>query len=211
MFSCLTTEDLEIINHNRFVVNYKPGELIYKQGGSFTHVISLTSGKVKMYIEGSRDIIIKIAKPVELLIGPGIFIDQKHYNSASALEDVHACYIEVNNFKEVFRRNSRFAEEVTREISSKGLSGLQKMMSLNLKQTPGLVAEALIHLADDVFGTTRYKMILSRQELADLCGVTKESVIRVLKDFKHEGIIKEEEHHLEILDPNMLHKISQLG
>ncbi|MEI6576507.1 MAG: Crp/Fnr family transcriptional regulator [Bacteroidota bacterium] len=199
------------MNRNRFVVNYKPGELIYKQGSSFTHVISLSTGKVKMYIEGSRDIIIKIAKPVELIIGPGIYIDQKHYNSASALEEVNACFIEVGDFKEVFRRNPRFAEEVTREISSKGLSTLQKMMSLNLKQTPGLVAEALIHLADDVFGTMRYKMILSRQELADLCGVTKESVIRVLKDFKHEGIIKSEGHYIEILDYNMIKKISQLG
>lgn len=211
MFSCLDEDDLKIINQNRFVVNYKAGELIYKQGGSFTHVISLTSGRVKMYIEGSRNIIIKIASPVELIIGPGLFVDQRHYNSAAALEDVSVCYINVNNFKEVFRRNSHFAEEVAKEVSSKGLGTLQRMMSLNLKQTPGLVAEALINMTDEVFESKNFKMLLSRQELADFCGVTKESVIRVLKDFKDEGFVKIEGHNVEILDYDMIKKISQLG
>ena len=211
LFSCLDADDLEIINKNRFVVNYKAGELIYKQGGSFTHVLSLTHGRAKMYIEGSRNIILKIASPVELIIGPGMYVDQRHYNSAAALEDVSVCYINVNNFKEVFRRNSRFAEEVTKEISSKGLGTLQRMMSLNLKQTPGLVAEALITMADEVFQSKTFTMLLSRQELADFCGVTKESVIRVLKDFKDEGFVRIEGHKVEILDYDMINKISQLG
>jgi CRP/FNR family transcriptional regulator len=211
MFSCLDADDLEIINKNRFVVNYKAGELIYKQGGSFTHVLSLTHGRAKMYIEGSRNIILKIATPVELIVGPGMFVDQRHYNSAAALEDISVCYINVNNFKEVFRRNSRFAEEVTKEISSKGLGTLQRMMSLNLKQTPGLVAEALITMSDVVFESKKFRMLLSRQELADFCGVTKESVIRVLKDFKDEGFVKIEGHNVEILDYDMIMKISQLG
>ncbi|MCX6273285.1 MAG: Crp/Fnr family transcriptional regulator [Bacteroidetes bacterium] len=213
LFRNLTPEDQAVLNQERFVVKYQPGELIYKQGSSFTHVIILISGLVKSYMEGknSKDLILRISKPVELIIGPGQFVDGKHHNSAMALVPVEACYIAVNNYKEVIRRNPLFAEDVIRDISFRNLFSFKRMITLTQKQVPGRVAEALLYFSNDIYGSTTFDLNLSRQELADFCGVTKESAIRVLKDLKAEGSIRVEGNHFDLIDPQMIQKISELG
>jgi CRP-like cAMP-binding protein len=44
-----------------------------------------------------------------------------------------------------------------------------------------------------------------------MSGMSKESAIRILKDFKDEEIIRVEGNHIEILNEEQLYKISQTG
>ena len=44
-----------------------------------------------------------------------------------------------------------------------------------------------------------------------MSGMSKESAIRILKDFKDEGIISVEGNHIEILNDVQLHEISKRG
>jgi CRP-like cAMP-binding protein len=212
LFNSLTPQDLSVMNQDRFVVSYQPGELIFKQGSSLTHVIMLLSGLAKCYIEGSsKDLIIKVAKPYETIIGPGLLFDNKHNYSATALIEVEACYINVNNFKLVVRQNPAFAEDVIRNVSSNSLFSFQRMKTLTQKQAPGRIAEALLYFSNEIYFDSSFDLNLSRQEFADYCGVTKESAIRVLKDFKDEGFITVEGNHFELLDSSMIQKISDIG
>jgi CRP/FNR family transcriptional regulator len=54
-------------------------------------------------------------------------------------------------------------------------------------------------------------MSLSRQDIADMSGMSKESAIRILKDFKDEGIIRIDGSRIEITNETQLLKISQTG
>jgi CRP/FNR family transcriptional regulator len=54
-------------------------------------------------------------------------------------------------------------------------------------------------------------MTISRQDLADLSGMSKESAIRILKEFKNEGILSVDGKTLNILNPQQLRKISETG
>ena len=54
-------------------------------------------------------------------------------------------------------------------------------------------------------------MTISRQDLADLSGMSKESAIRILKEFKDEGILTVDGNRLHILNPKQLKKISETG
>jgi CRP/FNR family transcriptional regulator len=54
-------------------------------------------------------------------------------------------------------------------------------------------------------------MILTRQELAEFTGMTKESVSRILKEFKEEGLIEIEDRMVEILDFEKMNSISRKG
>ena len=47
IFKYLNDEELNIINKNRFEVQFRKNETIYKQGGPLTHVACLTNGKSK--------------------------------------------------------------------------------------------------------------------------------------------------------------------
>ncbi len=212
LFQHLSNEDLEIMNRERFVVRYQPGELLFKQGSSYTHVIVLITGLLKCTIESAaRDLLLNVAKPVEVITGPGLFTDLKHHYSASALTHVEACCIPLNHLKEVFRRNPAFAEDVSREIDARRLFSFQRLVTLTQKHVHGRVAEALLYFSNHIYESQAFQLDISRQELADLCSVTKESAIRVLKELKDEGLIVIEGNNIEIIDYQMIEKISNLG
>lgn len=212
LFRLLTHDQLKFINGDRFEVAYKKGEMIYKQGTSYTHMISLTSGLVKLYMETrKKNLIYRIAKPVQLIGGPGIYTNGKRHNSATALTNVTACYLEIERFKHVIRENALFAEGFLKLVSQRTEDALDRLLSMYQKQTPGLVAEGLISLSVNTYDSSTFLSDLTRQDLADFCGLTKESLIRVLKDFKDAGYLTVNEDSFELLDLDALKRISELG
>jgi CRP/FNR family transcriptional regulator len=87
----------------------------------------------------------------------------------------------------------------------------EQFISLTQKQMNGRIADALFYLSDQIYGSNPFEMTISRQDLADLSGMSKESAIRILKEFKDEGILTVNGNILHILNPQQLKKISETG
>jgi CRP/FNR family transcriptional regulator, polysaccharide utilization system transcription regulator len=213
IFECLCHSELEEINDKRIEVNFKAGELIFKQGTPNLHFLCLTSGMVKLYIEGfdGKNLVIGIVKPIEYILGPGIYVDNRHHYSAMAIEDSSACLVDATVFKSLIRSNPDFAEAFIKKVSLLSILNFEQVISLTQKQMPGRIADVLIYLREKIYEANPFHTTLSRQDLADMSGMSKESSIRILKDFKDEGIIKVEGNHIEIINEDQLKKISQTG
>ena len=95
LFKLLSREESDMLSQHRFEVDFNAGETIVKQGTSFTHVICISSGLVKIYLEGfnKRNLIILLVKGVEMIDGPGMWTDNRHHYSVTAVEDTSACFI----------------------------------------------------------------------------------------------------------------------
>jgi len=76
---------------------------------------------------------------------------------------------------------------------------------------PGRVADTLLYLKNDVFKTNPFTVSLTRQDLADMSNMTKESLVRILPQFKSSGLIKTQGNTIEILDESRLQEISKKG
>ena len=61
-----------------------------------------------------------------------------------------------------------------------------------------ILAEGLVHLADEIFEAPKFNCHMTRQELGEFTGMTKESVVRLLKEFHDENIIQLADHSIEI-------------
>jgi len=177
------------------------------------HFLCLTQGKVKIYIEGynSKNLILGVIKPVEYILGPGIYADQMHHFSAMAIEDSIACLVDLVTFKSLIRNNPDFAEDFLRKVSLQSIYNYELFISLTQKQMPGRIADVLLYLKDKVYETNPFHTTLSRQDLADMSGMSKESAIRILREFKDENIIHVNGNDFEILNTDHLIKISQTG
>ncbi len=212
IFKNLSSLELEIINSSRFQVDYKAGEIIFKQGTPSPYFVCITSGLAKIYIEGyGKNLILALVKPVDYIFGPGIYVDNRHYYSASAIEDCTACLVDVNVFKKMIRENPDFAEEFIRRVSIQAIFNFEQLISLTQKQMPGRIADVLFYLSDKIYGQNPFEMTISRQDLADLSGMSKESAIRILKEFKEEGILTVQGNLVEILNLKQLRQISETG
>ena len=75
----------------------------------------------------------------------------------------------------------------------------------------GRVADTLLYLANSVYNSPDFNTTLSRQDLADLSSLAKESFIRILKEFKDSGTILFEGNSFHIKDSEALKKISQIS
>ena len=76
---------------------------------------------------------------------------------------------------------------------------------------PGRMADALLYLHDEIFQRLKFPMIISRFELSELSAMSRESAVKLLRDFQKEGLIRISDHELEILDLDSLRKISHIG
>ena len=212
IFKNLSPFEISLINSSRFKVSYKAGEIIFKQGTPSPYFVCVTSGLAKIYIEGyGKNLILALIKPVDYIFGPGIYVDNRHYYSASAVEDCQACLVDVNIFKKLIRENADFAEEFIKRVSLQSIFNFDQVISLTQKQMHGRIADVLFYLSDKIYCQNPFELTISRQDLADLSGMSKESAIRILKEFKEEGILTLSGNALEILNPKQLRQISETG
>lgn len=212
IFNSLGNMELELINSSRFQVSYKAGEIIFKQGTPSPYFVCVTSGLAKIYIEGlGKNLILALVKPVDYIFGPGIYVDNRHYYSASAVEDCTACLVDVNIFKRMIRENPDFAEEFLKRVSLQSIFNFQQVISLTQKQMHGRIADVIFYLSEKIYCDNPFEMSISRQDLADLSGMSKESAIRILKEFKEEGILTIQGNTVEILNTKQLRQISETG
>ena len=212
IFKQLRDPELELMNNNRYEVSFKAGEIMFKQGTPSPHFLCLTTGLAKIYIEGyGKNLILGLVKPVEYIFGPGIYVDSRHHFSAAAVEDATACLVDVNTYKQLIRENPDFAEEFIKRVSLQSIFNFEQFISLTQKQMHGRIADALFYLSENIYCQNPFKMTISRQDLADISGMSKESAIRILKEFKEEGILNVEGSSFHIVNQAQLKKISETG
>lgn len=201
-----------MIGSGRYTANYKAGEILFKQGTPSPYFLCLTKGLAKIYIEGyGKNLILSLVKPVDYIFGPGVYVDNIHHYSAAAVEDTSACLVDVNIYKKLIRQNPDFAEEFIQRISRQAIFNFNQVVSLTQKQMPGRIADVLFYLKDEIYGKNPCEMSISRQELTDLSGMSKESSIRILKELKEEAIITVNGSTIEIINEKQLQQISQTG
>jgi CRP/FNR family transcriptional regulator, polysaccharide utilization system transcription regulator len=213
LFSVLSEEELELINCNKRHVLFKSGEIIVKQGAPMSHVISFTSGIAKVYIEssGDRNLVLQFIKPTNFLGAPGIFADQIHYSTVCAVEDSSVCFIDINIFKKVIGENALFSKAFLELVSWNGIFNYERFNCLTHKNIHGRLADSLIYLHEKNFNDRGGIITTTKHDLAELTGMSRDSVIRTLKELDEEGVIDNNRIRLKILDIEKLKKISMLS
>lgn len=212
-FKYLSEEELKLIDQNRFEVQYKRGENIFKQGTSCTHVVSVNSGLAKIYLEGhnNKQLIIRLVKKGEVIASPGLLRENKHYYSISAIEPSSVCFIETSLLRSLFKHNNTFSEMFMRDIHGYYSKTLEKLINLNQKNMLGRLSEALLYLADDIYSSETFNLGITKKELADMAGISTESSSRILKELHEQGSIRVDKKNIDIIDRKYLIQISEIG
>ncbi len=212
-FETLSDQQLNTFKLSHCKVEYNKGETIIKQGARCSNLVCIKSGYVKMHVEGlgGKSVIVKVLKPGDFIISPGIFDDNKNHFSASAITDVNTCLISIEAFSKVFHSNDHFAESILQHNHRLMQTLYHQLINLSHKKMTGRVADTLLYLSKEVYESNVFHTTLSRQDMADLSSVSKESFIRILKDFKDSGIILVDGNQFKIQALNSLQTISKVG
>jgi len=194
-------------------IKFRAGETLTKQNTPLTHLICIKSGMAKVVSEGpkGKNIIVDIIKDNNIFTGGGTVIDESHHFTVAALTDVECCFIDTTKIFSYLAINSSFAIDMMKLYNSQHIKMHQTLINLIHKYMPGRVADTLLYLKNDVYHSNPYQFVLTKQELADMSGMTKESFIRNLKDFEDSGIISHSRNSIHILKEEDLIEISKNG
>ena len=216
IFKDLSRKELEVIVKNHTYAHYRKGEIVFKEGEKPAGLISLSTGKVKVFKEGvgGREQIIRMVRPAGLLGYRSLFAGMNYSASAIALEDSIICIIEKDAFFNLVKDSPELSLRIIRMISMELGFSNERTLSLTQKHIRGRLAESLLVLRDtygfETDGLT-IRAYLSREDIANLSNMTTSNAIRTLSTFATESVISIEGRKIKILDPNRLERISTLG
>jgi CRP/FNR family transcriptional regulator, polysaccharide utilization system transcription regulator len=212
-FESLTDEELLLLEDNNVVLTYKKGETLCKQGTLASHIMYLCCGLVKVYMENDKNSLILKVLPAGNMIGLTALLDGSNMfrYSAQAYQDCKVRLIDINVFKKIILQNNHFAKEVINLLCENLIQTQTRFFAYTQKQSYGRMADTLICLSCNIFKCDSFELNLTRKELAELTGLTPESVIRILSKFKDDKLIRMDGKSLEILDMSRLKQISDYG
>jgi len=213
VFSPLTDPELEFLVEEKKQIIYNKGETIIKQNTASTYVICMNDGLAKIYVESEngKNVIVRIAKPGDFITGGGLFNGSVQHFSISAITKVKCCLIDSAKLTRLFSENSDFAVTLLRNHTKQSNYLLNKLVNHTQKYMPGRVADTLLYWQGEIYNSDTFNVPLTRQELAEMSNMTKESFVRILHQFKDSKIISVKGDTIKILDESSLRSISKNG
>ncbi len=206
----LNEPELEMLNESVARVRFEAGDKLFQENALNAHVIYLRAGLAKLHTQvgEGRDFILRLVPAPSYLGLATIFGDNVNQYSATALTAVEACCININTFKYLLRNNGEFASEIVSDICRNELLDFKRYASLSSKPLASLVAGVLLYFAEMIFHRRQYDLPLTRTEIAELIGTTREGVTRMISSFKEEGLIGVRRSRISILKPEALKKVA---
>lgn len=212
-FDHLTEEQNKLIDRSQVTVAYRKGEIIAKQGTFTTHILLICDGLAKVYYEdNNKSLILRIAAAGSLIGLTSLPLNQNVFQyTASAYVDTTVKLIDVNIIRQLILENGKFASAIIDLLCEISIQKNGRFFCLLHRQSYGKLADIILCLAGNIFKKQKFDLSLSRKELAELSGMSTESVIRTLKSFQNDGLIKITGKTFEVVDPDELMRICQLG
>ena len=209
----LGDDDMDVLFKNRHEVIFHPDETIFKQNTALTHIACVKEGFVKMSTEANhnRNFMIRIVQPGEFIGGMGIYVEEIHLVTCTAITAVRVCLINLQSFKNTLEQSNKLAINLITKLNRHAIQSTKQTVNLTSKSMYSRVAMMLIYLSEVVYKDTNFDTTLKRQDLADLCALAKESTIRILKEFRDNRVITINNNSFIIHNMQELKKISRFS
>ncbi len=188
------SEFLEEINLQKVCNTYKKGQVIFHEGAYPFGVYCINEGKIKLSHLGDdgKEHITRLLKGGDIMGYRALLSGDRYGSSAIALEDTQVCFVPKDLFVHALKHDAGLAFEMMKMLSDELHKAEVKITHLAQKPVRERLAETLLFIKEtygfEQDGTT-LNVRLSREEIANLVGTATESTIRLLSEFKKDGII----------------------
>lgn len=209
-FSGISDAELKAIADIMIERTLPRGSLLFMEGEFGEAVHFVMEGKVKIYktSEDGREHILYIAVPGDIFAEVILFNEVNYPATAEILEQARIAIIRNEDLEKVLKDHPAMAVAIIKVLNKRLIDAQQQVKSLALHNTHGRTAEMLIRLAMEHGSKTENGMeldlVISRQELANMVGTTRETVTRVLMAFKKYKLIEIDKNIIRITQPDKL-------
>jgi len=202
------------IEQFKTTVHFKKGEQIFKEGDAVKGIYFLKKGKLKVHQlwEEGRQMVIRFAKEGDVIGHRGLGSDTFYPVTATALENVTACFIERSFFLRSIQVNPEFSLQLMIFYSDELQDAEKRIRDLALMDVRGRIADTFLMLQRK-FGVDSegfIDVILTRQDVASFAGTIYETLFKIAAEFAKQKIIHYSGKRLKILKPSKLEAYSKM-
>lgn len=204
----LTRDELMRVSACKTGKVYTKGQVIFEEGETINGVYCVKEGVCKLtkLSENGKDQVVKLVVKGGLLGKRSLVTEQKTNLSAVALNDMEMCFIPKSEIMNDLQKNPKFTMDVLKKMAEDLKVSDESLVNMAQKPVKRRMAEILMYINND-FGTDDdgyLSIVLSREDYASMVGTATESAIRILSQFKKEGLISTKGKQIKIEDLNAL-------
>ena len=216
IFLGLPEEDLRALESKMVIQKYKKGQNIFVEGAYPSGIFYVREGRVKKYKANrdGREQIIYICNKGELLGYSALLSDEAYPDSAATLENSVVGFISREVFLKVISQSPTMSLRLLKNLSHEFGVLVNTIASFAHKTVRERLALSLLILKDkfdDQEGQNKpVEITLSREDLANIVGTAVETLVRILHNFKDEGLIETQGRKIRIINEVQLIKVADL-
>lgn len=194
-------------------LTFKKGKLIFYNGGIPTGAFLIKKGRAKIYKTGveGKDQIFYIYKKDDLFGYHGLLSNERYEDSCEALEDCTVWFISRADFEHLLIKIPKLKTLLIQNMSHEFgvlVNTITVLAQKSLRERLAIYLLVLNERYDCVNGRTQIN--LSREDLANIIGTARESLGRLLKEFKDDKLIKINSRSIEIINFDKMLKLAQI-
>lgn len=193
-------------------VRFRAGETLFAQGEQAASLYSLSSGLVKItsLTRDGREQIVGLSAPSRLLAGLQSLNDDHYEYSAIAETPVEACRIHHRDLLRAVNEHGEIALRLIAAMNAQLAHSRAIMCAMGHKGAAAKIASLIsLIIPHCEHRRSRYTLPFSRSEIANILGLSEETVCRQMAKMKRRGILYAPRGKIEILDWDRLEAVAQ--
>lgn len=206
IFRDLSPAEMQEVDRMTAMSTCSRGKVFYTPGETGEVLFVLKRGRVNLYRinpEGKK-LVLATVEP-NMVFGEMSLVGQgMHDTFAEAAEDCTLCVMSRPDVEHLLVNKPRVALRFL-ELLAHRLSEVEsRLETVTFKSVPARLAAELLRRADQANGSVRG---VSHQDLADAVGSYRETVTRILNEFRRDGLIELDRLHISIVDKDGLEAV----
>ena len=194
----LTAEARAAVLSSTRTLQWSRGSLLHHSDDVAEAAYALTSGHVRLYRLGSgaREVTVSVHGQGEVLGMATLTSGGTYGLYAEAMDDVEALVLGGDNLRQLIRQHPDMAVALTAQVARQTRSLQERLSQLVFLEVSQRLALALLQLAHESSptgapdaGPVALKGRISHQDLAYVVGSTRETITKLLGDFRGRGLL----------------------
>jgi len=203
-------EELKNLSKDRRIKSYKRKETVYREDDHANSMYYIVEGNVKCFRSDNYG-----KSYVHEVYGKGDFIgymalikEDVYSETAIAMEDTQLASIPKQDFLDLIYKNRDVAANFIKILSNDVIEREKRLLQLAYAPVRERLADTLLKLMSKSSEADKpeTKLVVSREDLANMVGAAKESLIRTLSELKQEGLLDTDGQEIRILDEKGLER-----
>ncbi|MBZ5702565.1 MAG: Crp/Fnr family transcriptional regulator [Acidobacteriia bacterium] len=185
----------KLLQEIKYTSYYPAGSLLFVEGQAPRGVYLLCEGRVKLQMASpeGKTLILRIAGPGEVLGMHAAIPGKPFEHTAETLQPSQVSFLKTEDFVRLLQQFPQASAKVLGLLSDHYRAACYQVRCLGLSRSAGeKIARFLLASSEQGQETrkgTRFHLALTHEEIAQLLGVSRETVTRTLTEFRKELLI----------------------